>query len=149
MLRHNNLFLALAIILLTAGAAKSGQVERGRKLYLEHCAVCHGAKGEGDGPMAKLLTTPPANLRLLSERYGNPLPAGQIAGFIDGRADIAAHGPRDMPVWGSSAWDKQPGSGEPGQLTPAVASLVAYLHSIQLSTHRVASLGRNWNFNQP
>jgi mono/diheme cytochrome c family protein len=148
---RNNLFLALTIIVWTAGAAaaKSGQVARGRKLYLQHCAVCHGPKGEGNGPMAKVLTTPPANLRLLSERYGNPLPAGQIASFIDGRADVAAHGPRDMPVWGSSAWEKQPSRSEPGQITPAIASLVAYLQSIQLPAHPVASLGRNWNSNRP
>jgi len=33
-------------------------------------------------------------------RTGYPLPEDQIARFIDGRADVKAHGPRDMPVWG-------------------------------------------------
>jgi mono/diheme cytochrome c family protein len=28
-------------------------VERGRALYTEHCANCHGPKGKGDGPDAK------------------------------------------------------------------------------------------------
>jgi mono/diheme cytochrome c family protein len=135
----------MSVMVLSTGtaAAKSAQVARGRTLYLDHCAVCHGRNGEGNGPMARLLSTPPANLRRLSERYGNPLPAGQIASFIDGRAEVAAHGPRDMPVWGSSAWEKEPRGNQPGQVTPAVASLVAYLQSIQLSSRRVASVERN------
>jgi len=31
-------------------------------LYTTHCAVCHGAEGRGDGPVARGLTPPPANL---------------------------------------------------------------------------------------
>jgi high-affinity iron transporter len=31
-------------------------------LYTTHCAVCHGAEGRGDGPAARGLTPPPANL---------------------------------------------------------------------------------------
>ncbi|HXJ82957.1 MAG TPA: FTR1 family protein, partial [Candidatus Methylomirabilis sp.] len=31
-------------------------------LYTTHCAVCHGAEGRGDGPAAKGLAPPPANL---------------------------------------------------------------------------------------
>ncbi|HEY2444524.1 MAG TPA: c-type cytochrome, partial [Rhizomicrobium sp.] len=59
-------------------------VARGRELYLEYCGSCHGLTGEGDGPVAHSLTTPPANLRLLSDRVGNPLPVDQVARFIDG-----------------------------------------------------------------
>ena len=66
-------------------------------MSLRYCA-CHGLTGEGNGPVARSLVTPPANLRLLSDRYGNPLPGDQVARFIDGRADVRAHGPRDMPV---------------------------------------------------
>ncbi|HZY60454.1 MAG TPA: hypothetical protein VFE56_11860, partial [Candidatus Binataceae bacterium] len=73
--------------------------------------------------------TPPANLRLLSERYGNPLPVDQIARFIDGRADIKAHGPRDMPVWGEEARKNPDGSTR--KLRDWVADVVAYLQSIQ------------------
>ncbi len=34
----------------------------GRKLFAANCAVCHGAEGHGDGPMAKSLNPPPADL---------------------------------------------------------------------------------------
>ena len=93
--------VALAGVLLMFGAvASSGadDVAQGRQMYLEYCGSCHGLTGEGDGPVAPALTTPPANVRRLSERFGNPLPEDQVARFIDGRAEVKAHGPRDMPV---------------------------------------------------
>jgi len=137
------LLIGLGVIVLSATAVaaqtQTEEITRGRALYLDHCAVCHGRNGDGHGPMAPVLTTPPANLRLLSERYGNPLPTDQIASFIDGRADVRGHGPRDMPVWGGSVWQVEPGRGQSGQVTAAIASLVAYLQSIQQSTHRVAA----------
>ncbi len=37
-------------------------IETGRELYLEHCAVCHGPEGEGDGEDIDRLERPPADL---------------------------------------------------------------------------------------
>ncbi len=34
----------------------------GAELYPTHCATCHGARGQGDGPAAKRLAVPPADL---------------------------------------------------------------------------------------
>ena len=36
---------------------------RGAPLYAQHCSVCHGATGAGDGPAGMGMTPPPANLR--------------------------------------------------------------------------------------
>ncbi len=36
---------------------------RGAPLYAQHCSVCHGAAGAGDGPASVGMTPPPANLR--------------------------------------------------------------------------------------
>jgi len=105
-------------------------IAQGRALYLQYCASCHGRYADGNGPVAPALSTPPANLRLLSERYGNPLPEDQIARFIDGRADVKAHGPRDMPVWGE-VWKNPEGQGSETQVKERIAKLVAYLQSIQ------------------
>ena len=40
----------------------SPSVERGAHLYVENCALCHGAGGKGDGPAAAPLTVRPADL---------------------------------------------------------------------------------------
>lgn len=123
--------LVLAGLLLMVGsAAKAGDdaVAQGRQLYLEYCGSCHGLTGEGDGPVAHALTTPPANLRLLSDRFGNPLPQDQVARFIDGRADVKAHGPRDMPVWGRRFYAQ---THDERAVQAMIGELVAYLQSIQ------------------
>src|SRR5271168_382883 len=86
---------------LTQPALSAGDdVADGHKYFVRYCASCHGTDGTGDGPVAKSLTKPPANLRLLSDKYGIPLPAARIAQLIDGRDAIRAHGTMDMPVWG-------------------------------------------------
>jgi len=37
-------------------------VEQGRKLYATNCSSCHGDNGTGNGPVAKSLSHPPADL---------------------------------------------------------------------------------------
>lgn len=37
-------------------------IARGAALYPEHCSACHGSDGRGDGPSAKSLPIPPADL---------------------------------------------------------------------------------------
>jgi mono/diheme cytochrome c family protein len=114
--------------------AISKQAAQGRGLYLQYCASCHGVSGEGDGPVARSLITPPANLRRLSERFGNPLPEDQVARYIDGRAEVKAHGPRDMPVWGTRFYYKS--AGDERRTRQWIAQLVAYLQSIQNPIHQ-------------
>jgi len=121
--------LLLLALTSTTADATSSEIRRGHSLYLQYCASCHGLTGEGDGPMARALTTPPANLRRLSERLGNPLPEDRVARYIDGREEVKAHGPRDMPVWGRRFHD-EPG-GDEHQAQKRIAELVAFLQSIQ------------------
>jgi mono/diheme cytochrome c family protein len=136
------LFVGLLLITATETAA-ADQVAQGRAIYLQCCASCHGLTGEGNGPMARALTTPPANLRQLSDRYGNPLPEDQIARFIDGRADVKAHGLRDMPVWGKRFYSE--GQGSERQVKDLIAKLVAYLQSIQTGVRSASSARNRWN----
>ena len=126
---------ALCIILLTCGIAMAGStdVAQGKAIYLQYCASCHGPNGEGNGPLAPMLTTPPANLRKLYQRYGNPLPEDQIARFIDGRSDVRLHGPRDMPVWGERFYVDANGNAQ--EVKSRIAKLVAFLQSIQSGTN--------------
>jgi|SRR5271166_188622 len=135
---NRTLVLLLSGFLLVASTTAADEIARGRLFYMRNCASCHGVKGDGQGPVAGALKTPPADLRLLSLRYGNPLPEDQIARFIDGRADIAVHGPRDMPVWGERVWQYPEGKGPSGQVTSLVADLIAYLQSIQELQHHAS-----------
>lgn len=117
------------LLIAATGTAAANEVAQGRAIFLQHCASCHGLTGEGNGPMARALNTTPANLRQLSGRYGNPLPEDKIARFINGRADVKAHGPRDMPVWGKRFYSE--GQGDERQVKDLIAKLVVYLQSIQ------------------
>lgn len=72
----------------------------GADTFRTHCAACHGEDGRGDGPVAATLLAPVPNLRTLTQRYDG-FPADRVASYIDGRDLPAAHGAREMPVWGS------------------------------------------------
>jgi mono/diheme cytochrome c family protein len=69
-------------------------------MYTTYCAVCHGKEGKGDGPAAKALTKTPADLTKLSARNGGTFPGVKVRRYIEGLDDVAAHGTRDMPMWG-------------------------------------------------
>jgi cytochrome c oxidase cbb3-type subunit 2 len=44
-------------------AAEGRHLARGRQLYNEHCATCHGERGDGNGPNAGSLSPRPRNFR--------------------------------------------------------------------------------------
>jgi mono/diheme cytochrome c family protein len=114
------------------GGEASKQVESGRATFAMHCAACHGANGEGDGPAAAALAQRPADLTRIAARRGGVFPDAAVLRIIDGRDPIVAHGTREMPVWG-----RHFGAGHlPGTDAQAAARgnaliLVQYLASIQ------------------
>ncbi len=44
--------------------ADAASLERGRQVYVQHCAACHGDDGRGDGPAGLALNPPPADFRV-------------------------------------------------------------------------------------
>ena len=116
-----------------AGDRPAGKddVRAGQKYFMRYCASCHGVSGTGDGPVAKSLSKPPGNLRLLSDKFGSPLPAAKLADLIDGRDAVRAHGTAEMPVWGERLYST--GEGERGELgiSEVIGKIVAYLDTIQ------------------
>lgn len=109
----------------------SDPVVRGRLAYESHCMSCHGTEAKGNGPVADLLTVPPPDLTLLSQRHNNAYPANMVYEQIDGRADTQAHGTREMPVWGN-IWgeiDGVPQSEEHMQVQ--ISEIVEYIRTIQ------------------
>jgi len=80
--------------------AQDKKFDFGKREYDSNCASCHGLKGKGDGPYKAFLTKSPTDLTTLSKRNAGVYPFNSVYSIIDGRQDVAAHGPRDMPVWG-------------------------------------------------
>ncbi len=92
----------------TVDERSAGQRSIGAQEYLNACASCHGPGGKGDGPVASTLKRAPADLTKLSEANNGVFPLERTFQVIDGRLEVAAHGTRDMPLWGelfNPAWD--------------------------------------------
>jgi mono/diheme cytochrome c family protein len=73
----------------------------GRSFYQSSCAICHGTDGKGKGFFSAELKLAPPDLTVLAKKNNGVFPANAIYEVIDGRKEIAAHGTRDMPVWGA------------------------------------------------
>jgi len=113
-------------------------IEFGKEEYVRSCASCHGATGKGDGPAAKSLIKPPADLTRLSEANNGVFPISRIFAAIDGRIEVIAHGTRDMPVWGElyTRELKCPGSALSGNAIESMVrarmlALMEYISTLQ------------------
>jgi mono/diheme cytochrome c family protein len=102
------LTVAFTLIALSTGSAYTQQsrtsqpLDVGKYEYESHCAICHGSNGKGPDrePYWNLLSKDIPNLTILSNRNGGVFPFMRVYETIDGRNEVQAHGPRDMPVWG-------------------------------------------------
>ena len=136
--QEKTLALAGALLAFAAGAAAAEPTfdpvlaELGAEAFPRYCASCHGLRGEGDGPAAEALRVRPADLTRIAARRGGSFPTGEIARFIDGRFALAAHGSREMPVWGERFGESIPETSVAEEITRGrIAVLVEYLKSIQ------------------
>jgi mono/diheme cytochrome c family protein len=73
---------------------------QGPALYKAYCAVCHGTDGRGDGPMAKSLKVPVADLTRIAMRNRGTFPRMRVERIISGEDIPSGHGARAMPLWG-------------------------------------------------
>jgi len=81
--------------------ARPTETLNGVDLFKEYCAVCHGSAAKGDGPAAEALKKRPSDLTQLARKNGGSFPELQVINYIKGEDVVAAHGSRDMPVWGA------------------------------------------------
>lgn len=103
----------------------------GVETYKAHCAVCHGPEAKGNGPAAAALKKVPADLTTIAKRNGGKFSAPDVEAMIMGQqppAPPAAHGSRDMPIWGPVF---QAITDDTAIRKLLVSNLVDYLKSIQ------------------
>ena len=81
--------------------ARPTETLNGVDLFKEYCAVCHGSDAKGSGPAAEALKKRPADLTQLARKNGGAFPELHVMNYIKGQDVVAAHGSRDMPIWGS------------------------------------------------
>jgi mono/diheme cytochrome c family protein len=129
--------MSVALIASFARGEEPSAASGGRALYEQHCMFCHGPAGKGDGPLAKDLRVPPADLTTIAKRRAWKFPDVEIREIIDGRRSVRGHGGKEMPIWGRIFSD----TGALGESDEAGARakldlLVAYLRSIQVSPPR-------------
>ena len=90
--------IAVGVLALCANEARS--MDLGEFEYRNSCAQCHGLDGTGDGPVTPYLHMLPPNLTVLRANNGGVFPVTEVYAIIEGTADVAVHGGRDMPLWG-------------------------------------------------
>lgn len=71
------------------GSNHTGDPQKGKMLYAQHCLNCHGAGGKGDGPIGQSLIPPAANLTLLDKKSDKAI----LDTIRNGRTGTA------MPSW--------------------------------------------------
>lgn len=111
-------------------------VAKGRVTYRVYCINCHGPKGKGDGSLAEMLSTTPADLTYISTRNGGKFPANRVRDIIDGRSEVRGHGMKEMPIWGDvfQTSSLEPSASDETREERArrkIHELVLYLESIQ------------------
>jgi mono/diheme cytochrome c family protein len=119
--------LTFASIGVTAHAADS---DTGARLYLNHCAACHGFEGEGAGPVAGTMRVTVPNLRTLAQRNNGVFPADAVTAYVDGREITAAHGDRQMPIWGDVFRGPEQGTSE-RTVRRRIAAVVDFVATLQ------------------
>jgi mono/diheme cytochrome c family protein len=131
--------MVLVIWAMQAGGLQAQEIKKvpvqptsaasGQQMFGEYCAVCHGKDAKGGGPAADALKKRPADLTQLSRKNGGKFPELQVMNFITGDEVVAAHGSRDMPVWGQLFRSLSPNNQEMVRLR--AANLMEYVKSLQ------------------
>ena len=128
-------FAFVGVASAAAGADQQAPTTSGQALFAANCSNCHGRYGEGGGPAGVDLPRTPPDLRRLAARNGGVFPRDRVAEIIDGRATVAAHADRSMPVWGDAFAKLDPDAKSPSEAQARakakIDALVDFLASIQ------------------
>lgn len=111
------------------GSAEPTSPASGHDMFMSYCASCHGKEAKGNGPAASALKIKPADLTALAQKNGGKYPAMKVTAVLSGQVDLAAHGNKEMPVWGKVFWRMS--GGHPAEVQQRVANLNRYIESLQ------------------
>ena len=101
----------------------------GKQMFNAYCASCHGQDAKGNGPAAPALKVPATDLTTLAAKHGGAFPDSHVAEAIKGDWMVAAHGSKEMPVWGPVFLYL--GERDPGLMQLRVRNLTKYIASLQ------------------
>jgi len=101
----------------------------GATLYKRHCAVCHGNDLKGNGPAPAPFREETPDLTALAKRHEGIFPDAYVADVLKDGVKIEAHGPAEMPLWGTTFQEAEGLTG--AQVTQRIADLVSYIKSKQ------------------
>ena len=149
-MRHVQLVAAMALGIAAAGTPSLAQgptdepmrpepvvIEPDQREFLNSCASCHGVDGKGAGFLTRIFRgVDPGDLTQLAAQNGGTFPLERVFSVIDGRAEVAAHGDRKMPVWGerymnAAMLDYGPDEINELRVKNRIYALVHYIQSIQ------------------
>jgi mono/diheme cytochrome c family protein len=111
-------------------AIKPTSAASGQEMYKSYCAVCHGTDAKGNGPATGALKVPPPDLTTLASKNGGKYPAAKVSSIIDGEEVLAAHGSKDMPIWGHLF--RSISGGHDSEVQQRIANLNKYIESLQM-----------------
>jgi len=100
-----------------------------KDMYVNYCAACHGKDGKGNGPATPALKVAPADLTVLARKNDGKYPVMKVSSVLTGQADLAAHGNKEMPVWGRIFWRMS--GGHEAEVQQRITNLNRYIESIQ------------------
>ena len=116
----------------TAGSRRPEYDRAARVRFVRDCSPCHGVYGKGNGFLGVLLRQPPPDLTRIAQRRGGEFPTREVEEIIDGRREVRAHGPREMPIWGDHyRRAAAPSLARERVVRAELLLLVEYLRSIQ------------------
>lgn len=107
--------LALALGILLQALASGADVSKGKAIYDQYCAGCHGSTGKGDGPAAGALNPKPRDLS--DKAYARSLKDEYLFQITKDGGAAVKKSPL-MPAMGKTLKDDQ------------IKDLVAYLRSL-------------------
>lgn len=101
----------------------------GKDMFVSYCASCHGTDGKGNGPAASALSVAPADLTGLARKNGGKYPDMRVTTVLRGQANLAAHGNKEMPVWGPVFFRMS--GGHESEVTQRISNLNHYIETLQ------------------